>query len=198
MAAAPRVASVERNTTETRIVLSLDLDGKGQCDCNTGIGFFDHMLEQLARHGLFDLQVRAEGDLEVDAHHTVEDVGIVLGQALDQALAERTGIRRFGHALVPLDEALSRAVVDISGRPGFFFRAEFNREQVGELDLQLLPEFFRALTNHAGLTVHLESLYGENAHHCVESLFKAFARALRTAVELDPRVAGIPSTKGSL
>ena len=198
MAAAPRVASVERNTTETRIVLSLDLDGKGQCDCNTGIGFFDHMLEQVARHGLFDLQVRAEGDLEVDAHHTVEDVGIVLGQALDQALAERTGIRRFGHALVPLDEALSRAVVDISGRPGFFFRAEFNREQVGELDLQLLPEFFRALTNHAGLTVHLESLYGENAHHCVESLFKAFARALRTAVELDPRVAGIPSTKGSL
>ena len=198
MAKSARTATVKRDTTETQINLSLNLDGAGQCDCTTGIGFFDHMLDQLARHGMMDLSVSAQGDLQVDAHHTVEDVGIVFGQALRQALGELAGIRRFGHALVPLDEALSRAVIDVSGRPGFFMRAEFNRQQVGELDLQLLPEFFRALVNHAGLTVHLENLHGDNAHHCVESMFKAFARALRMAVELDPRATGVPSTKGVL
>lgn len=193
-----RIATVERNTNETQISLTLALDGTGKADCSTGIGFFDHMLEQLAHHGMLDLTVQATGDLQVDAHHTVEDVGIVFGQALKAALGERVGIRRFGDAVVPLDEALTRAVVDISGRPGLFMRATFNRQRVGELDLQLLPEFFRALVNHAALTLHLDILQGENAHHCVESLFKACARALRRAVEIDPRSIGTPSTKGVL
>lgn len=196
---APRTAEVSRNTLETQIRVQLNLDGNGKCDCTTGIGFFDHMLDQLARHGLFDLEIAAEGDLHIDAHHTVEDVGIVLGQAFSKTLGERKGIRRFADATVPLDEALSRAVIDISGRPGLFLKAEFNRDRIGDFDLQLVQEFFQALVNHAGWTVHLESLHGNNAHHCVESMFKAFARALRSAVEIDPRApTSAPSTKGSL
>lgn len=196
---APRKAEINRNTLETKIRLGIDLDGSGQCECSTGIGFFDHMLDQLARHSLMDLTVAAEGDLHIDAHHTVEDVGIVLGQALKEALGERRGIRRFGDATVPLDEALTRAVIDISGRPGLFLQAEFNRDRIGELDLQLIPEFFQALVNQAGWTVHLDNLQGNNAHHCVESMFKAFARALRQATEIDPRApSGMPSTKGAL
>ena len=194
-----RTASVRRHTQETRIELTLNLDGVGRADLETGLPFFDHMLTQIARHGLIDLTLRAEGDLEVDAHHTVEDVGIVFGQALAQAVGEKRGIGRYGHAYVPLDEALSRAVIDFSGRPGLFYHVDYTRARIGAFDVDLLREFFQGFVNHAQVTVHLDNLRGENAHHQAETLFKAFGRALRMAVAPDPRMAGqIPSTKGSL
>lgn len=202
MKAAPeagRRAEVRRNTAETRIELQLNLDGAGDSDLETGLPFFEHMLEQAARHGLLDLRIRAAGDLQVDPHHTVEDVGIVLGQAFAQALGEKRGVARYGHAYVPLDESLSRAVVDLSGRPGLFFRCDYTRPRVGDFDLDLLREFFQGFVNHAQATVHLDNLHGLNAHHQAETLFKAFGRALRMAVALDSRIAGqVPSTKGSL
>ena len=202
MKAAPeagRRAEVRRNTAETQIELRLNLDGAGASDLETGLPFFEHMLAQAARHGLLDLRIRAAGDLQVDPHHTVEDVGIVLGQAFAQALGEKRGVARYGHAYVPLDESLSRAVVDLSGRPGLFFRCDYARPQVGDFDLDLLREFFQGFVNHAQATVHLDNLHGLNAHHQAETLFKAFGRALRMAVALDPRIAGqVPSTKGSL
>ncbi len=195
----PRIAEIVRNTAETQVSVRINLDGSGVSRLHTGIGFFDHMLDQIARHGLIDLDVDAEGDLHIDAHHTVEDVGITLGQALRQAVGDKKGIRRFGHAYVPLDEALSRAVVDFSGRPGLELQATFSAAAIGDFDTQLVHEFFQGLVNHAGVTIHLDNLKGRNAHHQVESLFKAFARALRAAVELDERAVGqIPSTKGSL
>jgi imidazoleglycerol-phosphate dehydratase len=194
-----RRAEVSRQTRETSIRVRLDLDGHGEAKIATGLGFFDHMLEALARHALLDLEVEATGDLHVDGHHTVEDTGIVLGQALSQALGDRGGIRRYGHALVPLDEALVRAVVDVSGRPFLHYAVEIPRWQMlGDYDVFLTPEFFRALVQHAGLTVHLDLMRGENPHHIVEATFKAAARALGDAVARDPRVRGIPSTKGSL
>ncbi len=194
-----RVAEISRNTLETQVRVRLDLDGSGCAELATGIGFFDHMLDQIARHGLIDLSVSAQGDLHIDAHHTVEDVGITLGQALAQALGDKKGLTRYGHAYVPLDEALSRAVVDLSGRPGLVFAVEFSRSRIGEFDVDLVREFFQALVNHAGITVHLDGLRGVNAHHQAESLFKAFARALRMAIGTDPRAGTvIPSTKGSL
>jgi imidazoleglycerol-phosphate dehydratase len=194
-----RTASVQRHTQETRIELSLDLDGTGKADLETGLPFFDHMLTQIARHGLVDLTVRAAGDLEVDAHHTVEDVGIVLGQAVAQAVGEKRGITRYGHAYVPLDEALSRVVIDFSGRPGLFYQVDYTRARVGDFDVDLLREFFQGFVNHAQVTVHLDNLRGDNAHHQAETLFKAFGRALRMAVTPDQRMGGqIPSTKGSL
>jgi len=194
-----RRAEVSRQTRETSIRVRLDLDGHGEAKIATGLGFFDHMLEALARHALLDLEVEATGDLHVDGHHTVEDTGIVLGQALGQALGDRSGIRRYGHALVPLDEALVRAVVDVSGRPFLHYAVEIPRWQMlGDYDVFLTPEFFRALVQHAGLTVHLDLMRGENPHHIVEATFKAAARALGDAVARDPRVRGIPSTKGSL
>jgi imidazoleglycerol-phosphate dehydratase len=196
---APRTARVERETRETQIVVELALDGSGRAALATGLAFLDHMLEQVARHGLFDLQVRAHGDLAVDAHHTVEDIGIVLGQALARALGERAGIRRYGHAYVPLDEALSRVVVDCSGRPGLDYHADFPRARVGDFDVDLIREFFQGFVNHALATVHVDTLRGRNAHHVAETQFKAFGRALRAAVTPDPRAGGvIPSTKGSL
>lgn len=196
---AGRRAEVRRNTAETRIELRLNLDGAGDSDLETGLPFFEHMLEQAARHGLLDLRIRAAGDLQVDPHHTVEDVGIVLGQAFAQALGEKRGVARYGHAYVPLDESLSRAVVDLSGRPGLFFRCDYTRPRVGDFDLDLLREFFQGFVNHAQATVHLDNLHGLNAHHQAETLFKAFGRALRMAVALDSRIAGqVPSTKGSL
>lgn len=195
----PRRVDVRRNTSETRISLTLDLDGSGDAELKTGVPFFDHMLTQIARHGLFDLAIDADGDLEIDAHHTVEDVGIVLGQALQQAVGDKRGLTRYGHAYVPLDEALSRAVVDLSGRPGLHYRVRYTRARVGDFDVDLLQEFFQGLVNHAQITVHLDNLHGDNAHHQAETLFKAFGRALRMAVTPDPRAAGqIPSTKGSL
>ncbi|MFN8653043.1 MAG: imidazoleglycerol-phosphate dehydratase HisB [Gemmatimonadales bacterium] len=194
-----RTAEVVRNTKETRIRLSLDLDGSGKAEVSTGIGFFDHMLEAFARHGLMDLTVKAEGDLQVDGHHTVEDVGIVLGQAIQQALGNRAGIRRYADAAVPLDEALVRAVIDVSGRPYLSYHVDIAKWQMlGDYDVFLTPEFFRALVLNAGLTVHLDLIRGENPHHIVEAAFKAFARALEAAVRLDPRVSGVPSTKGVL
>jgi imidazoleglycerol-phosphate dehydratase len=194
-----RSAEISRNTLETRVRVQLDLDGGGRSQLATGIGFFDHMLDQIARHGLIDLTVEAQGDLHIDAHHTVEDVGITLGQALAQALGDKKGLSRYGHAYVPLDEALARAVVDLSGRPGLVFAVEFTRARIGEFDVDLVREFFQALVNHAGITVHIDCLRGENAHHQAEAVFKAFARALRMAVSQDPRAAGhVPSTKGSL
>ncbi|MGI9346241.1 MAG: imidazoleglycerol-phosphate dehydratase HisB [Gammaproteobacteria bacterium] len=197
--AAERTACIARNTKETRISAQINLDGTGQCKCSTGIGFFDHMLDQIARHALMDLEINAEGDLHIDAHHCVEDVGIVLGQAFKQAVAEPKGIFRYGWALVPLDEALSQVSVDLSGRPGLFLRARFTRDRIGDFDLQLVSEFFRAFVNHAGVTLHMDVLQGENAHHMVECLFKAFARALRQSVTRDERAPqAIPSTKGSL
>jgi len=196
---AERKASVSRDTLETQIVVSLDLDGSGASELNVGIPFFEHMLEQIARHGMLDLQITAKGDLEIDAHHTVEDVGIVMGQAFAQALGDRKGIQRYGYAYVPLDEALSRAVIDFSGRPGLNYQVNFSRARVGEFDVDLLHEFFQGFTNHALATVHLDNLKGRNAHHIAETLFKAFGRAVRRAVELDSRMEGvIPSTKGSL
>ncbi|HEX7037598.1 MAG TPA: imidazoleglycerol-phosphate dehydratase HisB [Pseudomonadales bacterium] len=194
-----RTASVRRHTQETRIELTLNLDGVGQADLHTGLPFFDHMLTQIARHGLIDLTLRADGDLEVDAHHTVEDVGIVLGQAVAQAVGEKRGIGRYGHAYVPLDEALSRAVIDFSGRPGLHYHVDYARARIGDFDVDLLREFFQGFVNHAQVTVHLDNLRGDNAHHQAETLFKAFGRALRMAVTPDARMAGqIPSTKGSL
>jgi imidazoleglycerol-phosphate dehydratase len=194
-----RTADVSRQTAETRIRVQLNLDGTGQCKVNTGIGFFDHMLEQIARHGLIDLDIQADGDLHIDGHHTVEDVGITLGQAVAKAVGDKKGLRRYGHAYVPLDEALSRVVVDFSGRPGLVMHVPFKSGMIGEFDSQLAFEFFQGFVNHALVTLHIDNLRGENAHHQAETVFKAFARALRAALELDPRAAGvIPSTKGSL
>jgi imidazoleglycerol-phosphate dehydratase len=197
--AANRVADVSRSTAETQVSVHLDLDGTGQAHIATGIGFFDHMLDQIARHGLVDLKIDAAGDLHVDGHHTVEDVGITLGQALRQAAGDRAGIRRYGWAYVPLDEALSRVVIDFSGRPGVVMDAPFTAGAAGGLDTQLVREFFQGLVNHAHITLHIDNLKGSNAHHQIETIFKAFGRALRMAVERDPRAAGqVPSTKGVL
>ena len=194
-----RKAEVTRNTAETRITARVDLDGTGQARLATGIGFFDHMLDQIARHGLIDLDIEAKGDLHIDGHHTVEDVGITLGQAIYQAVGDKKGIRRYGHAYVPLDEALSRVVIDFSGRPGLVMNVPFKSGMIGTFDSQLAHEFFQGFANHAFVTLHIDNLRGENAHHQCETVFKAFARALRMALELDPRAAGtIPSTKGSL
>ncbi|KQM71277.1 imidazoleglycerol-phosphate dehydratase HisB [Xylophilus sp. Leaf220] len=194
-----RVAEVSRDTAETKITVRVNLDGTGRATLATGIGFFDHMLDQIARHGLIDLDVRADGDLYIDGHHTVEDVGITLGQAFAKAVGDKKGIRRYGHAYVPLDEALSRVVIDFSGRPGLHLHIPFTSGMVGTLDTQLVYEFFQGFANHAGVTLHIDNLKGINAHHQCETVFKAFARALRAALERDPRMAGvIPSTKGSL
>lgn len=194
-----RQAQVTRNTQETQISVQLNLDGTGRSELSTGIGFFDHMLDQIARHGLIDLKVKAEGDLHIDGHHTVEDVGIAIGQALAQAIGDKKGIRRYGHAYVPLDEALSRVVIDFSGRPGLTMHVPFTSGSIGTFDAQLTYEFFQGLVNHAFITVHIDNLRGQNAHHQAETVFKAFGRALRMATEADPRSAGlIPSTKGSL
>jgi len=199
MSLAPRSATIARRTTETDIKLTLALDGSGQAQIETGIGFFDHMLTSFARHGMFDLTVTARGDLHIDAHHSVEDVGIVLGQAFSEALGDKRGITRFGQALVPMDEALAEAAVDISGRAHLAWSAKFGREQLGTMDTQLFEEFFRAFAGNARLTLHVTSRAGSNAHHVAESCFKAVARALRMAAAVDPRAAGaIPSTKGSL
>ena len=198
-ASTDRTAEVSRNTAETRITVRLNLDGTGQSSLHTGIGFFDHMLEQIARHGLIDLEVHAEGDLHIDGHHTVEDVGITIGQAFARAVGDKKGIRRYGHAYVPLDEALSRVVIDLSGRPGLVLNIPFTSGMIGAFDTQLTHEFFQGFVNHAGATLHVDNLRGVNAHHQCETAFKAFARALRAAVERDPRSAGtIPSPKGSL
>jgi len=195
----PRQADVTRNTAETQIRVRLNLDGTGANSLSTGIGFFDHMLEQIARHGLIDLDIDAKGDLHIDGHHTVEDVGITLGQAVFKAVGDKKGIRRYGHAYVPLDEALSRVVIDFSGRPGLVMHVPFKSGMIGGFDTQLAYEFFQGFANHAFVTLHIDNLRGENAHHQCETVFKAFARALRAALELDPRSAGvIPSTKGSL
>ncbi|MBI5335915.1 MAG: imidazoleglycerol-phosphate dehydratase HisB [Burkholderiales bacterium] len=194
-----RTATVSRHTAETRITASVNLDGTGSAKLVTGIGFFDHMLDQIARHGLIDLVVQCEGDLHIDGHHTVEDVGITLGQAFAQAVGDKKGIRRYGHAYVPLDEALSRVVVDFSGRPGLHMDVRFTAGSIGGFDTQLAFEFFQGFVNHAQVTLHIDNLKGMNAHHQCETIFKAFARALRMALELDPRAAGvIPSTKGCL
>ena len=196
---APRTAQITRHTAETRIAVRLNLDGSGRAELSTGIGFFDHMLDQIARHGLIDLAVHCEGDLHIDGHHTVEDVGIAIGQALKSAVGDKRGIARYGHAYVPLDEALSRAVIDLSGRPGLHLHAQFTSGMVGAFDTQLVAEFFQGLANHAALTLHIDNLRGINAHHQIETIFKAFGRALRMACTADPRSAGqIPSTKGSL
>jgi imidazoleglycerol-phosphate dehydratase len=194
-----RQAEVFRNTLETRITVRLNLDGSGRGSFATGVPFLDHMLDQICRHGLIDLEVEAVGDLHIDAHHTVEDIGITLGQALASALGDKQGLRRYGHAYVPLDEALSRVVLDLSGRPGLDFHVDFRRAMIGTFDVDLVHEFFQGLVNHALLTLHIDNLRGENAHHQAETIFKAFGRALRMAVEEDARAAGcIPSTKGSL
>ena len=194
-----RIAEVHRDTKETQIQVRVNLDGTGQSDLSTGIGFFDHMLDQIARHGLIDLSIKATGDLHIDGHHTVEDVGITLGQAVAQAVGDKKGIRRYGHAYVPLDEALSRVVVDFSGRPGLEMHVPFKSGMIGHFNSQLAFEFFQGFVNHAFVTLHIDNLRGENAHHQAETVFKAFGRALRAATELDPRSAGmIPSTKGSL
>lgn len=194
-----RSAEITRNTNETQITVHVNLDGTGVAKLNTGIGFFDHMLDQIARHCLIDLQIQAVGDLHIDGHHTVEDVGIALGQAVHKAVGDKKGIRRYGHAYVPLDEALSRVVVDFSGRPGLEMHVPFKSGMIGAFDSQLAFEFFQGFVNHAFVTLHIDNLRGENAHHQAETVFKAFARALRMALELDPRSAGvIPSTKGSL
>ena len=194
-----RKAEVVRNTTETQIRVALNLDGSGAAKLATGIGFFDHMLDQVARHGLIDLDIEAKGDLHIDGHHTVEDVGITFGQAMAKAVGDKKGLRRYGHAYVPLDEALSRVVIDFSGRPGLHMRVDFKSGMIGALDSQLVYEFFQGFSNHAGVTLHIDNLQGDNAHHQCETIFKAFARALRMALEIDPRAAGvIPSTKGSL
>ena len=194
-----RQAEISRDTLETKIRVKVDLDGSGKSQLNTGIGFFDHMLDQIARHGLIDLDIDAKGDLHIDGHHTVEDVGITLGQAVAKAVGDKKGIRRYGHAYVPLDEALSRVVIDFSGRPGLTMHVPFTAGSIGGFDTQLTFEFFQGFVNHAGVTLHIDNLRGVNAHHQCETVFKAFARALRGALERDPRMAGvIPSTKGSL
>ena len=194
-----RTAQVTRNTLETQITASINLDGSGKVELASGIGFLDHMLDQIARHGLMDVSVAAKGDLHIDAHHTVEDIGITLGQAFTKAIGDKKGIRRYGHAYVPLDEALSRVVLDVSGRPGLEFGVEFSRARIGDFDVDLIHEFFQGFVNHALVTLHIDNLRGDNAHHQAETIFKAFGRALRVAVEADPRMAGtMPSTKGSL
>ncbi|CAL1241828.1 imidazoleglycerol-phosphate dehydratase HisB [Candidatus Methylocalor cossyra] len=194
-----RTADLERNTAETQVRIRLNLDGDGQGLLETGLPFLDHMLDQVARHGSMDLEVRAQGDLHIDAHHTVEDIGIALGQALAIAVGDKRGIRRYGHAYVPLDEALSRVVVDISGRPGLSYDVSFTRARVGNFDVDLFLEFFQGFVNHAQVTLHIDNLKGRNAHHIAETVFKAFGRALRMALELDPRLPGtVPSTKGIL
>ena len=194
-----RTAEVTRKTAETNIRVAVNLDGTGQAKLATGIGFLDHMLDQIARHGLIDLDIQCEGDLHIDGHHTVEDIGITLGQAVAKAVGDKKGIRRYGHAYVPLDEALSRVVVDFSGRPSLHMGVKFTSGMIGELDTQLVYEFFQGFVNHAALTLHIDNLKGFNAHHQCETIFKAFGRTLRAALELDPRAAGmIPSTKGSL
>ena len=193
-----RRASISRDTLETQISVTIDLDGTGHSKLATGVPFFDHMLDQIARHGVFDIAIEARGDLHIDAHHTVEDVGITLGQAFAKAIGDKKGVRRYGHAYVPLDEALSRVVVDLSGRPGLEFNIDFSRARIGEFDVDLVHEFFQGFVNHALVTLHVDNLRGNNAHHQAETAFKAFGRALRMAVEVDPRTAGVPSTKGSL
>lgn len=194
-----RRARIERNTRETRITVSVNLDGTGQSSFETGLPFLDHMLDQVCRHGLVDLEIKAVGDLEIDAHHTVEDIGITLGQALAEAWGDKTGLRRYGHAYVPLDEALSRVVIDLSGRPGLEYHVLFPRAQVGGFDVDLFHEFFQGLVNHAKVTLHIDALRGQNAHHIIETVFKAFGRALRMACEVDARQGNtMPSTKGSL
>lgn len=193
-----RQAQINRNTNETQISVSLDLDGSGVAALATGVPFLDHMLDQIARHGVFDLEVKAAGDLHIDAHHTVEDIGITLGQAFAKAAGNKAGVRRYGHAYVPLDEALSRVVVDLSGRPGLVCNIDFVRARIGEFDVDLVREFFQGFVNHALVTLHIDNLRGDNAHHQAETVFKAFGRALRMAVECDPRTQGVPSTKGSL
>ena len=194
-----RSAQITRNTLETQITVSINLDGTGVSQLNTGLGFLDHMLDQIARHGMMDIEVSASGDLHIDAHHTVEDIGITLGQAFTKAIGDKKGIRRYGHAYVPLDEALSRVVLDISGRPGLEFGCTFTRAAIGVFDVDLIHEFFQGFVNHANVSLHIDNLKGKNAHHQAETIFKAFGRALRVAVELDARMAGImPSTKGSL
>lgn len=199
MSQSPRRASVSRNTSETRISVALSLDGEGSLEADTGVPFFEHMLDQIARHGMLDLNIRADGDRHIDDHHTVEDTGIALGQAFAEALGDKGGIYRYGHAYVPLDEALSRVVIDFSGRPGLFFHADFTRSTIGAFETQLVSEFFQGFANHARATIHVDNLRGTNAHHQVETIFKAFGRALRMAVAPDERLAGrIASTKGSL
>lgn len=194
-----RNASVDRQTKETEITVKINLDGEGKSSINTGVGFLDHMLDQIARHGLIDLDVQAKGDLHIDAHHTVEDIGITLGQAFSKAIGDKKGIVRYGHCYAPLDEALSRVVVDISGRPGLEFNANFSRARVGEFDVDLVYEFFQGFVNHALVTIHIDCLRGENAHHQVETVYKAFGRALRQAIVIDERLKGqMPSTKGTL
>ena len=194
-----RTAKADRKTIETQIALSVNLDGSGKATLATGVPFLDHMLDQVARHGMLDLDIQARGDLHVDAHHTVEDVGIALGQAIARAAGDKKGIRRYGHAYVPLDEALSRVVIDFSGRPGLEYHVQFKRALIGEFDVDLVHEFFQGFTNHAQVTLHIDNLRGDNAHHQCETMFKAFARALRMALEIDPRAAeSIPSTKGVL
>jgi imidazoleglycerol-phosphate dehydratase len=194
-----RTATVTRNTLETRITVSLNLDGSGKSSFRTGVPFLEHMLDQIARHGLIDLDIVAEGDLHIDAHHTVEDLGITLGQAFAQAIGDKKGIRRYGHAYVPLDEALSRVVLDLSGRPGLEYHVDYCRGQIGQFDVDLFSEFFHGFVNHAMVTLHIDNLRGQNAHHQAETVFKAFGRALRMACEADERMAGMmPSTKGTL
>jgi imidazoleglycerol-phosphate dehydratase len=194
-----RTAAADRNTAETRITVSVNLDGQGRATLATGVPFLDHMLDQVARHGMLDLDIKAKGDLHIDAHHTVEDIGITLGQAMARAVGDKRGIRRYGHAYVPLDEALSRVVIDFSGRPGLEYHAQFKRALIGEFDVDLVHEFFQGFANHAQVTLHVDNLRGDNAHHQCETMFKAFARALRMALEIDPRAAdAVPSTKGTL
>ena len=196
---AERKAAVSRDTLETQITVEVNLDGTGQSNFETGVPFLDHMMDQIARHGLIDLSVKANGDTEIDDHHTVEDIGITLGQAFQQALGDKKGLRRYGHAYVPLDEALSRVVVDFSGRPGLEMFVDFTRARVGDFDVDLAYEFFQGFVNHAGVSLHIDNLRGENTHHQIETIFKAFGRAVRMAIELDPRMAGVmPSTKGTL
>lgn len=196
---AERKATVKRDTLETQIQVTVDLDGSGICDVTTGVPFLEHMLDQISRHGLIDLKIEAKGDLHIDAHHTVEDIGITLGQAMASAVGDKKGIVRYGHAYVPLDEALSRVVIDFSGRPGLEYQAEYPRSMIGDFDVDLLHEFFQGFVNHAGVTLHIDNLKGDNGHHIAETIFKAFGRAVRMALTYDPRMEGVmPSTKGSL
>jgi imidazoleglycerol-phosphate dehydratase len=196
---AQRQASVERNTMETQIQVKVNLDGTGECNLDTGVPFLEHMLDQVARHGLIDLDIAAKGDLHIDAHHTVEDIGITLGQAVAKAIGDKKGIVRYGHAYVPLDEALSRVVIDFSGRPGLEYNVNFERSSIGDFDVDLFHEFFQGFINHANVTLHIDNLSGDNAHHIAETIFKAFGRAVRMALAADPRMQGVmPSTKGSL
>ncbi len=194
-----RQASVERNTLETQIQVKVNLDGTGECNLDTGVPFLEHMLDQVARHGLIDIEIKAKGDLHIDAHHTVEDIGITLGQAVAKAISDKKGIVRYGHAYVPLDEALSRVVIDFSGRPGLEYNVKFERSSIGDFDVDLFHEFFQGFINHANVTLHIDNLSGDNAHHIAETIFKAFGRAVRMAIAADPRMQGVmPSTKGSL